>query len=95
MMDFADQLKAERKRLGLTQAQAVAMLRDVSRSWYEKAETKKRVPHKWMQAEALRRLRAMSDDMDETTPKTHNVESIHTRISPKPQNSKVQANTSP
>jgi hypothetical protein len=56
-MSFADQLKAERERLGLTRAQASAILRDVSASWIDKAESGVREPHVWMQAEALRRLR--------------------------------------
>jgi transcriptional regulator with XRE-family HTH domain len=57
-MSFAEQLKAERERLGLTRAQASAILRDVSASWIDKAESGIREPHPWMQAEALRRLRA-------------------------------------
>ena len=56
-MSFAAQLKAERERLGLTRAQASAVLRDVSASWVDKAESGVREPHVWMQAEALRRLR--------------------------------------
>jgi len=58
-MRFADQLKVERERLGLTRAQAAAILRDVSASWIDKAESSVREPHVWMQAEALRRLRAI------------------------------------
>jgi transcriptional regulator with XRE-family HTH domain len=57
-MSFAAELKAERERLGLTRAQASAILRDVSASWIDKAESGIREPHPWMQAEALRRLRA-------------------------------------
>lgn len=57
-MTFAQQLKSERERLGLTRAQASAILRDVSASWIDKAESGVREPHVWMQAEALRRLRA-------------------------------------
>jgi transcriptional regulator with XRE-family HTH domain len=57
-MSFAAELKAERDRLGLTRAQASAILRDVSASWIDKAESGIREPHPWMQAEALRRLRA-------------------------------------
>lgn len=56
-MTFAAQLLAERKRLGLTRAEAAAFLRDVSASWIDKAESGAREPHVWMQAEALRRLR--------------------------------------
>ena len=56
-MKFADQLKSERERLGLTRAGAAAILQDVTASWIDKAESGLRVPHVWMQAEALRRLR--------------------------------------
>jgi transcriptional regulator with XRE-family HTH domain len=55
-MSFADELKSERERLGLTRAEAAALLRDVSASWIDKAESGVREPHVWMQAEALRRL---------------------------------------
>ena len=58
MKTFADELKFERERLGLTRAGAAALLRDVSASWIDKAESGTREPHVWMQAEALRRLRA-------------------------------------
>ena len=57
-MTFAQQLKAERERLGMTRAGAAAVLKDVSESWIVKAEGSLREPHLWMQAEALRRLRA-------------------------------------
>mgnify|MGYP000011737918 CR=1 FL=1 len=56
-MSFADELRKERERLGLTRAQAAAVLHDVSASWIDKAESGVREPHPWMQAEALRRLR--------------------------------------
>lgn len=56
-MMFSEQLLQERKRLGLTRAEAAAFLRDVSASWIDKAESGVREPHAWMQAEALRRLR--------------------------------------
>lgn len=56
-MSFAQDLKKERERLGLTRAEASAFLRDVSASWIDKAESGVREPHVWMQAEALRRLR--------------------------------------
>lgn len=58
-MSFAKQLKKERERLRLTRAVAAAVLRDVSESWLFKAEKGLRDPHPWMQAEALRRLRAI------------------------------------
>lgn len=57
-MTFAEQLRFERQRLGLTRAEAAAFLRDVSASWIDKAESGVREPHVWMQAEALRRLRS-------------------------------------
>lgn len=57
-MRFAEALKKERDRLGLTRAQAADFLEDVSASWIDKAESGAREPHPWMQAEALRRLRA-------------------------------------
>jgi predicted transcriptional regulator len=57
-MSFAEDLKKERERLGLTRDQTAAILRDVSASWIVKAEGGLREPHPWMQAEALRRLRA-------------------------------------
>jgi predicted transcriptional regulator len=57
-MSFAEQLKKERERLGLTRVEAAAILRDVSASWIDKAERGEREPHVWMQAEALKRLRA-------------------------------------
>jgi predicted transcriptional regulator len=57
-MSFAEELKSERERLGLTRAEAAAVLRDVSASWIDKAESGAREPHLWMQEEALRRLRA-------------------------------------
>jgi transcriptional regulator with XRE-family HTH domain len=60
-MSFAEELKKERERLGLTRAQAAAVLRDVSASWIDKAESSIRAPHPWMQAEALRRLRAQKN----------------------------------
>lgn len=56
-MSFAQELKQERERLGLTRAEASAFLRDVSASWIDKAESGVREPHVWMRSEALRRLR--------------------------------------
>jgi transcriptional regulator with XRE-family HTH domain len=56
---FSEQLRAERERLGITRDQAAAILLDVSASWIDKAESGRREPHAWMQAEALRRLRAI------------------------------------
>ena len=57
-MSFSEDLKKERERLRLSRAAAAAVLRDVSESWIVKAEGSLREPHPWMQAEALRRLRA-------------------------------------
>ena len=55
---FADQLKQERERLGITQAQAAALL-DVSKSILAKWEIVDRTPLTITQEGALRRLRAM------------------------------------
>jgi transcriptional regulator with XRE-family HTH domain len=56
-MDFAEQLKSARQRLGLTQPEAAALL-DVSPSWIDKAERVQRAPHVLMQEGALARLSA-------------------------------------
>lgn len=61
-MTFGEQLKAERKRLGITRAKAAELLKDVSESWIDKAESGKREPHVWMQQEALRRLERIRKD---------------------------------
>lgn len=42
-MKFCDQLKQERKRLGITQAQAASLL-DVTLTIYQKWETEDRTP---------------------------------------------------
>ncbi len=67
-MSFAQELKQERERLGLTRAEASAFLRDVSASWIDKAESGIREPHVWMQAEALRRLRASKSPQQNSDP---------------------------
>lgn len=54
-MSFADHLKSERERLGLTQGQAAGLL-SVSASWVDKAERDQRAPHILMQEGALARL---------------------------------------
>jgi transcriptional regulator with XRE-family HTH domain len=54
-MTFAEQLKAHRQRLGLTQSEAAALL-DVSASWVDKAERNKRDPLAITQEGALARL---------------------------------------
>ena len=56
-MIFADQLKQERERLGITQAQAASLL-DVSKSVLAKWETFDRTPIAITQEGALARLRA-------------------------------------
>lgn len=55
-MTFPQQLKSERERLGLTQAEAAAIL-SVSASWVDKTERKEREPHVLMQEGALARLK--------------------------------------
>jgi DNA-binding transcriptional regulator YiaG len=56
MSPFAHLLKTERARLGLTQAQAAALL-DVSKSVLEKWETTARTPLKITQEGAAARLK--------------------------------------
>lgn len=56
-MTFAEKLKAERERLGLTQVECAEALA-VSKSWVEKAERGEREPHILMQEGALARLKA-------------------------------------
>jgi transcriptional regulator with XRE-family HTH domain len=55
-MSFAEQLKKERERLGLTQAQAASLL-GVSKSVIEKWEADTRTPLEITQEGALARLR--------------------------------------
>ena len=57
-MSFADQLKTERDRLGLTQAGAEALL-GLGKGQITAWETGRNVPHRWMQEGALRELRAI------------------------------------
>lgn len=54
-MSFADQLKSQRQRLGLTQSEAAELL-EVSASWVDKAEREIRTPIKITQEGALARL---------------------------------------
>jgi len=54
-MTFAEQLKAHRQRLELTQSEAAVLL-DVSASWVDKAEREARTPIKITQEGALARL---------------------------------------
>ena len=54
-MTFAQQLKSQRQRLGLTQSEASALL-DVSASWVDKAEREIRTPIKITQEGAMARL---------------------------------------
>lgn len=67
-MSFADQLKQERERLGITQAQAASLL-SVSKSILAKWEIDDRTPLAITQEGALARLRttkknARSEDME-------------------------------
>ena len=55
-MSYADQLKQERERLGITQAQAADLL-NVSKSVIEKWEADTRTPLDITQEGALQRLR--------------------------------------
>jgi transcriptional regulator with XRE-family HTH domain len=54
-MTFAEQLKSQRQRLGLTQSE-VADLLEVSASWVDKAEREIRTPIKITQEGAIARL---------------------------------------
>lgn len=63
-MTFADQLKAERDRLGITQALAADIL-SVSKRTYCAWEAGEVTPHRYMQTGAIRDLRS-SDDHDES-----------------------------
>ncbi len=55
MKTFAEELKAQRSRLGLTQSGAAELL-EVSASWVDKAEREIRTPIKITQEGALARL---------------------------------------
>lgn len=54
-MTFAEHLKGQRQRLGLTQSEAADLL-EVSASWVDKAEREIRTPIKITQEGALARL---------------------------------------
>jgi len=54
-MTFAEQLKGQRQRLGLTQSEAADLL-EVSASWVDKAEREIRTPIKITQEGAIARL---------------------------------------
>ena len=56
-MKFADQLKAERERLGITQAQAASLIAVPGRTYWE-WEAGKTTPYPITQEGALQRLRA-------------------------------------
>lgn len=56
-MSFAEQLKAERLRLGLNQSEAEALL-GLGKGQITAWETGRNVPHRWMQEGCLRELRA-------------------------------------
>ena len=55
-MTFAEQLKAERQRLGLTQAQCAELL-SMSKRWVEEAEAGRSDPPQITQEGALARLK--------------------------------------
>ena len=55
-MTFAEQLKSERQRLGMTRVEAARLL-EVSASWVDKAERDVREPIKITQEGALARLK--------------------------------------
>lgn len=54
-MTFAEQLKSQRQRLGLTQSETAELL-EVSASWVDKAERGIRTPIKITQDGAIARL---------------------------------------
>ena len=56
-MSFAEKLKQERERLGITQAQAASVL-GIAKRTYCDWESGNVVPHRYMQDGALRDLRA-------------------------------------
>ena len=55
-MSFADQLKQERERLGITQAQAASLIEVPARTYWE-WEAEKTTPYAITQEGALERLR--------------------------------------
>ena len=57
-MTFADQLKSERSRIGVNQAEAEALL-GLGKGQITAWETERNIPHRWMQEGCLRELRAM------------------------------------
>ena len=58
-MTFPEQLKAERDRLGMTQAELAQAL-ETSASWVDKAERDQRTPHILTQEGALARLKRLA-----------------------------------
>lgn len=56
-MKFADELRSEKDRLGLTLAGLAETLRDIAPRTLDHWLADTRTPHVWMQGEALRRLR--------------------------------------
>ena len=62
-MSFADQLKTERQRLSLTQAEAAAIL-EVSKSALEKWEAGTKSPKALMREGALDRLARLQPEAD-------------------------------
>lgn len=55
-MNFCDQLKTERERLGITQAQAASLIEVPARTYWE-WEAEKTTPYPITQEGALQRLR--------------------------------------
>lgn len=54
-MTFAERLKSERKRLGITQAKLAEIL-EMSKRWVEETEAGRNMPPKIAQEGALKRL---------------------------------------
>ena len=58
-MTFSDQLRSEKDRLGITLVGMAIVLQDISPRSIDHWLGGTRTPHVWIQAEALRRLRAI------------------------------------
>ena len=73
-MKFSDQLRSEKDRLGITLAGLSAALQNISPRSIDHWLGETRTPHVWIQAEALRRLRAIKTPASDSPP---NAESRH------------------